>query len=95
MTGNLGADGQGDVLSQDLGVDNEVGLFRGFWKSVSDGSRVGDPPINHLILVPDSGQWTHTGESWLTAAIPMENRHCSCKLMTYSCNSYGESLLQL
>ena len=32
----------------------------------------------------------------LTAAIPMENPYCSCELTrAYSCNPYGESLLQL
>ena len=40
------------------------------------------------------------GEPWPTAAIPMENPYCSCKLtgpraMAHSCNPYGESLLQL
>ena len=27
-------------------------------------------------------------ESWLTAAIPVDNPYCSCKL-TYSCNPHG------
>ena len=39
-----------------------------------------------------------TRDPRLTAAIPMENLCCSCKLtlvMAYSCNPYGEPLLQL
>ena len=44
----------------------------------------GDPSVFDLFEYP--------GESRLTAAIPMDNPHCSCKLtrvMAYSCNPGG------
>ena len=79
VSGDLGADGHGTVQAEDLGVDDQTGLFRGFWKSVSDGAGTGDPPINHLILVPDAGHWSHTvpdntllDDDMVTAAIPSQ-----------------------
>jgi len=51
VSGNLGADGSGNVVGGALGVQNG---FYGFYKSVDD-RRNGDPTVNHLIMVNTAG----------------------------------------
>ena len=53
--------------------------------------RHGNTPLHHAAI---NGR----GAPWPTAAIPMENPYCSCRLtrgVAYSCIPYRESLLQL
>lgn len=52
VTGNLGADGQGDVQGGALSGSN--GGYYGFYKSVDDGAQR-DPTVNHLVLVDKAG----------------------------------------